>query len=194
MKFTSIVLGFVSMSSVLAIAQPATNQGGFTLNQLHADMLSLGDQSTSCLNISGTWKGTCEVRALGAQQDQSTLQNPTEMTFVQKGCALIQAEQFGASYLGAVKSESVSNPRGVLSQTGASYWLENGHKLGMNQSYSLVMYGNQGTISIGKVQGDFALEGDILVGKITQNISRMSMSGLKIGEINTESDCRLARQ
>ena len=194
MKRISFFLGVASASSALAAAPPSADQQVFNLNKLHADVLSLGDHATSCLNISGTWKGSCEVKSMGAEQGQSAVQRQTEMTFVQKGCALIQAEQFGPSYLGAVKSETIASPRGVLSQTGGSYWLDNGQKLGMSKSYSLVMYGDTGTISIGEVQGDFNLDGNALLGKITETVSRTNMTGLKIGEIHTESDCRLVRQ
>ena len=194
MKSMMLILGFASLWSIHAQAEPAPNPGAFDLKQLQADMQSLGDQTTSCFNVSGTWKGVCDVKSLVGEQALNASQTPTEMTFTQKGCALIQAEQFGASYMGAVKSESVSNQRGVLSQNGASYWLANGKKLGMNQSYSLVMYGDKGTISIGKVRGEFSLDGVFLVGKITQLISRMNMTGQKIGEINTVSDCRLSHQ
>jgi hypothetical protein len=116
------------------------------------------------------------------------------MTFKQNGCASIQAREFGASYLGAVKTESVASPRGVLSQTAASYWLANGQKIGMDQSFSLVMYGESGTISVGDTHGDFSLDGDALVGKITQKASQMNMAGKQIGEVSVESDCRLIRQ
>ena len=56
------------------------------------------------------------------------------------------------------------------------------------------MYGGAGTISIGEVQGDFTLEGNALLGKIKETVSRTNMTGLKIGEISTESDCQLVRQ
>lgn len=193
MKMKLAFVSIVSVSSALAEAKAPT-QAEFDINQLHAEMLSLGDQTSNCFNIGGTWKGTCEAKSSGGAAGQSVAQNETEMTFVQKGCALIQAEQFGSSYLGSVKSESISNSRGVLSQTGASYWSANGQKLGMDQSYSLVMYGELGSVSVGKAHGSFSLEGDLLIGKVTQDVSRMNMKGANVGHIQFESDCRLARQ
>ncbi len=193
MKMKVAFLSVVSVSSALAEAK-ATAQPEFDMNQLHSEMLSLGDQTSECFNIGGTWKGTCQIKSSGGNASQTVVQNETEMTFVQKGCALIQAEQFGSSYLGAVKSETVSNSRGVLSQTGASYWSANGKKLGMDQSYSLVMYGEQGSVSVGKAHGSFSLQDDLLIGKVTQDVSRMNMKGVNVGHIKSESDCRLARQ
>ncbi|MCX6116171.1 MAG: hypothetical protein NT027_01410 [Proteobacteria bacterium] len=193
MKLVSTSVFLASLFSNQGMAQSERPQGQFTVDSVHKDIVSLGDQTKTCLDINGTWRGFCDDSQIGENSRSGAVRKETQMSFSQKGCALIQAEQFGASHLGAVKSESVSSPRGVLNQTASSYWLSNGKKLGMNQSYSLVMFGDKGSISIGEVQGDFQMNGSALTGKITQHVNRMNMAGKKIGDVTTVSDCSLER-
>jgi hypothetical protein len=42
MKYSFLLIGLASVSSVLANAEPSVNQNQFSLKQLHTDMLSLG--------------------------------------------------------------------------------------------------------------------------------------------------------
>jgi hypothetical protein len=194
MKSIIIALSLTGTSAIFANVEPVTTPPAADLQEAHEGASFLGDQTTTCFNITGTWKGVCDDKALEVQADQQPTQYPTEMTFIQKGCSSIQAIEFGPSYVGAIKTESVSSPRGVQTKSGTSNWIQNGTALEMWQSFNLVKYGEQGSTSFGKVKGLFTLDGNTLVGKIEHNVTQMTLTGKLVSKFNKESNCRLIRQ
>lgn len=188
MKTIIMALGMTLGSTAFSL-QSAERQ-----NPLDVATLGIGDQTGNCFNVSGTWKGTCEITSVGVESTVNVVQKETEMTFSQTGCALIEATQFGKSYVGAVKTESLSSKTGVKTETGASYWMDDGKKLGMTQSFSLVKFGEDGTITAGKVFGEFSLKDNALAGTIGEKMQIFDMKGKTLSNIDKTSRCLLIRQ
>lgn len=181
---SAIVIGSILLAATSSLASSQ-------MNQLRDDILSVGDQRTNCANFGGSWKGVCSTKRSG---EAGQTQHESTMTFKQTGCTLLQAIEFGPSYIGTVTNESISSPRGVLSTSGSTYWLDDGQKLGMASGFSLVKYEGKGVIYTGEVLGAFSVDGDAIVGKVTHKVAKRDMNDDSVTNTNEESDCRLLRQ
>jgi hypothetical protein len=163
------------------------------MDELHAQMSSLGDQATACADFSGTWQGTCVTRNL-LDASVAAESRAESMTFKQFDCAALQSEQFGMAQIGTVNTKSTSSERGVLTSMGATYWQDGGKILGMAEQFNLVLHGSVATLRKGKTHGEFKRDGDAIVGKIVSHIVTKDMTSKVTGTVHEESACRLELQ
>jgi len=184
--FQVVIVGFGLIGTTAAF-------GSAAMEELHRQMLKVGDQITECADFSGTWKGTCETKNLLDPTAAPESKEET-MTFKQFECAALQSEVFGVAMIGVSATKTVSSERGTMSEKGGVWWEEKGQKLGMAGDFYLGLYGKDGVMRQGYIKAAYTREGDAIVGASTNKIKAIDAHGGMTILTHEESSCRLELQ
>ncbi len=176
---------------LLFLSTPALADG--PLDNFRGAISGIGDPRTTCVDFGGTWTGSCEVtEASSSVQTKVRTTRDLSMTFVQQGCATIQAIDFGLVQIGATRTNSAASPRGTSSDQSASFWKDDG-TLGMTEDMKLVKYDGQGVVYQANSVGSFGITDGVLTGIITNTVEENDMNtGLLTTMVETQA-CRLTK-
>ncbi len=176
---------------ILLLATPAPADS--PLDHFRAAMTGIGDPRTTCIDFNGTWTGSCEVtEASSSVHTELRTSRQLSMTFVQQGCATIQAIDFGLVQIGATRSNSTASPRGTASDQSASFWDDDGN-LGMTEDMKLVKYEGKGVVYQARSVGSFGITDGTLTATITTTVEEKDLNtGLQTTLVETQA-CRLSQ-